>query len=165
MVIDLKRIFANDNASLPIDYELDLSSIEFSGYFPLKNPVSAKGCISNRASVVLLDLEISYFYEAPCDRCGEVVSNPHTFSVNKVLATSIEGEESDTIITVPDMSFDIDEFIYSEVVLDAPSKHLCSENCKGVCAVCGKNLNSGECQCDKKEVDPRLSKLLDLLNN
>lgn len=165
MVLDLKRIFAGDNVPLQIECELDMSSLEFSGYFPLKNPVTVRGNISNRASVVLLNLEIKYSYEAPCDRCGEAVSKPHTVKVEKVLATSIEGEESDTIVTVPDMTFDVDEFVYSEVVLDVPSKHLCKDTCKGVCSVCGVNLNYGECQCEKKEVDPRLSKLLDLLNN
>lgn len=165
MVLDLKRIFATDNSVLQIEHTLDMSDVDFMGNFPLKNPVKINGSISNKASVVSLNLLIEYEFSAPCDRCGIDAVHSHTVSVDKLLATAIERQESDTIITVPDMKFDVDEFVYSEVILDLPSKHLCKETCKGICCKCGKNLNEGDCGCSNKEVDPRLSKLMELLNN
>jgi uncharacterized protein len=33
------------------------------------------------------------------------------------------------------------------VILSAPMQPLCSDNCLGLCAQCGKNLNEGPCQC------------------
>ena len=39
----------------------------------------------------------------------------------------------------------------------------CSEECKGLCPTCGKNLNHEKCNC-KKEVDPRMAALLQLLD-
>ncbi len=165
MVLDLKRIFATDNSVLEIEHSLDMSDVDFMGNFPLKNPVKISGSVSNKASVVSLKLLIEYMFDAPCDRCGVDAIHNHTVTVDKLLATSIERQESDTIITVPDMKFDVDEFVYSEVILDLPAKHLCKETCKGLCVKCGKNLNEGECGCDTREVDPRLSKLLELLND
>ena len=85
--------------------------------------------------------------------------------MNKSLAPSIEGEESDSILPVPDMKLDLDELVYSEVVVSVPMKHLCKEDCKGICEKCGKNLNEGECGCPKREIDPRLSVLADLLKD
>ncbi len=165
MVLDLKRIFATDNSVLEIEHSLDMSDVDFMGYFPLKNPVKITGSVSNKASVVSLNLLIEYIFDAPCDRCGVNAIHNHTVTVDKLLATSIERQESDTIITVPDMKFDVDEFVYSEVILDLPAKHLCNEDCKGLCFKCGKNLNDGECGCDTREVDPRLAKLMELLEN
>lgn len=165
MIIDLKKIFVNDNSSLPIEYTLDLSNVEYSGQFPLKKPVSISGTVSNQASLVRLEAEISYEFEADCDRCGKLTVHKHTVKVNKSLAVSIEGEDSDTILLVPDMKLDVDELLYAEVIVSLPMKHLCSEDCKGICVKCGKNLNEGECGCPKKEIDPRLSALADLLNN
>ncbi len=165
MILDLKRIFATENSVLPIEHTLDMSDVDFMGNFPLKNPIKINGSISNKASVVLLDLNIEYQFSAPCDRCGCDAVHNHTVIVDKLLATAIERQESDTIITVPDMKFDVDEFVYSEVILDLPSKHLCKESCKGICFKCGKNLNKGECGCSDKEVDPRLAKLMELLDN
>ncbi len=165
MVLDLKRIFATDNSVLEVEHSLDMGDVDFMGYFPLKNPVKITGSVSNKASVVSLNLLIEYIFDAPCDRCGVNAIHNHTVTVDKLLATSIERQESDTIITVPDMKFDVDEFVYSEVILDLPSKHLCNENCKGLCEKCGKNLNEGECDCKTREVDPRLAKLMELLDN
>lgn len=166
MILDLKSIFANEGKTLNIEHSIDMSDVEFSGSYPLVSPVKAKGSISNRAGVVLLKLDMEYEFSAPCDRCGTDTSRKHTLTLERVLATSIEGEESDTIITVPDMKFDVDELIFSEVYLSLPTKHLCSETCKGYCFKCGKNLNEGSCDCESggKEIDPRLSKLYDLLN-
>ncbi|MBE6811182.1 MAG: DUF177 domain-containing protein [Ruminococcaceae bacterium] len=165
MILDLKRIFATDNSVLEIDHTLDMSEVDFFGNYPLKTPVIIKGSVSNRASVVSLNLNIEYTFAAPCDRCGVFAQHNHTVIVDKLLATAIERQESDTIITVPDMKLDVDEFVYSEVILDLPSKHLCNDDCKGICFKCGKNLNEGECGCSTKEVDPRLAKLMELLDN
>ncbi len=165
MIIDLKRIFVNDNSSLPLDYSLDLSSLEYMGEYPLKTPVRIKGEVSNGASLVRLLATISYDFEAPCDRCGTASLDKRSVTVDKSLAASIEGEESDTILLVPDMKLDLDELVYTEVLLSFPMKHLCKEDCKGICSKCGKNLNDGKCDCPEKEIDPRLAALADLLNN
>ena len=165
MILDLKRIFATENSALEINHTLDMSDVDFFGNYPLKTPVKITGSVSNKASVVSLKLTIEYVFAADCDRCGVFAQHNHTVIVDKLLATAIERQESDTIITVPDMKLDVDEFVYSEVILDLPSKHLCREDCKGICFKCGKNLNDGECGCDTREVDPRLAKLMELLDN
>ena len=165
MILDLKRIFATEGSVLNVEHSLDMSDVDFMGNYPLKNRVKIGGTISNKASVVSLNLIIEYIFAAPCDRCGVDAAHNHTVNIDKLLATAIERQESDTIITVPDMKLDVDEFVYSEVILDLPSKHLCNDNCKGICFKCGKNLNEGECGCNTREVDPRLAKLMELLDN
>ena len=165
MVIDLKRIFVNDNSSLPIEYALDLSTVEYAGSYPLKKPIKISGAVFNKASLVRLEAEIYFEFDAPCDRCGTDTKHSHTIALDKSLAASIEGEESDTILLVPDMKLDLDELIYSEVLVSLPMKHLCKADCKGICFKCGKNLNEGKCDCPEKEIDPRLAALAELLNN
>ena len=64
MIIDLKRIFVNEDSSLPIDYALDLSNVEFMGVYPLKKPVNFSGMVSNKASLVRLEAQISYEFDA-----------------------------------------------------------------------------------------------------
>ena len=165
MIIDLKRIFVNENSSLPIEYSLDMSAVDFSGVYPLKKPVKIVGAVSNKASLVELDAQITYVFEAPCDRCGVDYAKKHTLHIQKSLAPSIEGEDSDSILLTPDMKLQLDELVYSEVIVSLPMKHLCKEDCKGICPKCGKNLNEGKCDCPEKEIDPRLSALAELLNN
>ena len=163
MIIDLKHIFVKDNSSTAIEYALDLSDVEYMGSYPLKEPVTIKGTVSNSASLIRLEAEISYEFDAPCDRCGRDTVKKHIVPVSKSLASSIEGEESDTILIVPDMQLNLDELIYTEVITSLPMKHLCKEDCKGICFKCGKNLNEGKCECNTKEIDPRLAALAELL--
>ena len=165
MTLDLRRIFATDNSVLDIDGYLDMSDVDVASGFPLKKPVHYHGQIRNNASVVSLELFIDFEYSAPCDRCGNLTVQCHGVTVDKSLATSLERQESDTIITVPDMRLEVDELVYTEVILNLPSKHLCSDTCKGLCCKCGKNLNAGDCGCQKDEIDSRFEKLIELLNN
>lgn len=165
MALDLKKIFATEGFTLPISLTLDMSDVDYFGGCPLKAPVVVDGSVSNRAGVVRLYLEIGFEVSAPCDRCGIDAANKHTIVIDKSLAVSIENEDSDTILTVPNMKLDVDELVFSEVILNMPTKHLCKEDCQGICVQCGKNLNDGKCDCNFKEIDPRLQKLADLLNN
>ena len=47
--------------------------------------------------------------------------------------------------------------LYNEILVDLPTKVLCSEDCKGICRVCGHNLNEGTCDCEDTGLDPRMS--------
>jgi uncharacterized protein len=40
------------------------------------------------------------------------------------------------------------------VILSAPMQPLCSDDCLGLCARCGKNLNEGPCQCAPEPPTP-----------
>ena len=165
MTLDLRRVFATDNSRLDIDGSLDMSDVDFYSGFPLKKPVTYHGFVSNTSSVVTLKLDIQFEFVAPCDRCGVTASVCHGVTIEKLLAASLERQESDTIIVVPDMRLEVDELVYSEVILNLPRKHLCKEDCKGLCMKCGKNLNEGDCGCDLSQPDPRFEKLRELLDN
>ncbi len=165
MILDLKALFSGRVNSLDIDYSIDMSDVTYGGVCPLEKPVGIKGRVFNRADVVNLELIARYEYSAPCDRCGVQAVRMHSVEINRMLAVSSQGEQNDAIITVPDMKLDVDELVFSEVFLSLPTKHLCSETCKGICPMCGKNLNEGSCGCKTDETDPRLSKLKELLEN
>jgi uncharacterized protein len=44
-------------------------------------------------------------------------------------------------------------------------KPLCRDGCKGLCPVCGANLNVTTCGCDTRWADPRLAPLKALLDD
>ena len=62
---------------------------------------------------------------------------------------------------------DLTEAMRQYLSLATPMKPLCSEDCAGLCPVCGHNLNQGPCNCPLQETDPRWAKLstLALANN
>jgi uncharacterized protein len=54
---------------------------------------------------------------------------------------------------------DLGQLMLEQFYLSLPMKPLCAIDCKGLCAVCGTNLNRGTCTCDRQWEDPRLAAL------
>jgi uncharacterized protein len=59
---------------------------------------------------------------------------------------------------------DLEPFIREEMILAIPIGPLCSEDCKGLCPICGEDLNESSCSHEELPVDPRLSVLKTLLS-
>ncbi|MBQ5911373.1 MAG: DUF177 domain-containing protein [Clostridia bacterium] len=168
MLLDLKPLFAGSSDSLSVDFEMDLSEFEFLGVKPLRAPVAINGKIVSRAGIVESQLSCKVEYVGVCDRCLKETVKNYTAHINRVIVVSLENEDSeenDDIAVVPNMQLDLEDFCYPDIVMSLPTKLLCKGNCRGLCSVCGKNLNEGDCGCQVKEVDPRLAALAELLNN
>ena len=75
-----------------------------------------------------------------------------------------EGKEEtyDLILEPEKDGFDLDEFIINLLELKLPFRFLCDEDCKGLCPVCGTNLNTSECSCNDEKIDERFAMLKDL---
>ena len=50
---------------------------------------------------------------------------------------------------------DLSAALREQILLSIPPAPLCREDCKGLCSKCGKDLNEGECGCDRTVLDPR----------
>ena len=74
-------------------------------------------------------------------------------------------EDLNEISYIDGYDLDVDRMVNEEILLGFPMKVLCQEDCKGICKVCGANLNQGECGCDRTEPDPRMSVIRDIFNN
>jgi uncharacterized protein len=60
---------------------------------------------------------------------------------------------------------DLTEAIRQYIITAIPMKPLCKETCAGLCSICGKDLNLGDCGCHQEKIDPRWSELLKLKNS
>lgn len=52
---------------------------------------------------------------------------------------------------------DLAPLIAEQVILALPTQPLCAENCRGLCASCGTNLNRESCACASPKGDPRMA--------
>ena len=165
MILDLRSLFVNDGESLALDCRFDMSEVGFYGERPLKSPVLVKGSAYSRAGIVTLSVVCDCEYTAPCDRCGKQTVKHYKVPIERVLVSKLENGENDEIILLQDFKLDLYELCFTEVVLAMPSKHLCKEDCKGLCPECGKDLNDGPCGCATTSGDPRMAALAKLLEN
>ncbi len=164
MVLDLKGFLIGGDREIEIKTDLDFSEEEYGGEKLFPTPVSVVGKVFNKADVTSLQITCTVSVEKPCDRCGKLATHDLIVPIERVLVRELAGEEDDeTYLILPDEKLDLTEFCLSEIYLALPMKHLCSEDCKGICPTCGKNLNQGSCGCETKSIDPRLEVLAKLL--
>lgn len=158
MRLDLKNIIRTPGAALPFQFSIDLSDVEWNGEYPVSRPVDAVGTVRNMAGALVLTCQLSTVLDLTCDRCLKRFSEEKTVSYETLLAAELEQEDNDDIVLLEDEELDADELLRDVFILAMDSKHLCSEDCKGLCPGCGVDLNVEQCRC-QKEIDPRLAGL------
>lgn len=163
MILDLKAIFLNDGSVLHTDYFFNMAEVKVDSIYPFTSPVRVDITAENRAGLVKLSLATSFNYQRPCDRCGTGVTKAMQYNFEHYLVTSLSGDQNDDYIETPDHTIDLDELLTADILLELPSKFLCSDNCKGLCPKCGANLNETTCNCTTKQIDPRLEVLKQLI--
>ena len=78
-------------------------------------------------------------------------------------APEVEVDEEDMdVYSYQGEEVDLEPLLREQVILAVPFAPLCREDCKGLCPVCGIDLNTGTCTCDRTPIDPRWSALRNL---
>lgn len=164
MRLDLRDVILVPDAEKSFQCQVDLSDLEFYGRKPIVRPVLAQGRVVNHAGALVLNGTACSELDLVCDRCGKEFSREKVVPLDMLLATELEQEDSeDEIFLLDGNELDLDELVTTAFVLAMDTKNLCSEDCKGLCAKCGADLNLGPCGC-RPEVDPRLAALAQLLD-
>ena len=164
MRLDLRNIIHVPEATKPFRFQMDLSDLEFYGKHLITRPVQIEGGVTNHAGALVLEGTASSLLDLSCDRCGKAFSREKVVELNCLLATELEDEEHDEIYLIQGNEVDLEEVAGTAFILAMDTKNLCSDNCKGLCAKCGADLNNGPCGC-RPEVDPRLAALAQLLDD
>ncbi|MGM0668945.1 MAG: YceD family protein [Gemmatimonadota bacterium] len=95
-----------------------------------------------------------------CRRCLEPVVVPVHEELSLLFVPPGEergnGEEDFTrILPVEARELELAGVIREELILSERPYFLCREDCRGICPICGVNLNEESCQCSTEELDPR----------
>ena len=165
MKLDLKPLAQQPGGALPFALQADLSDVEWNGTRPFVQPVRVEGQVRNRAGALELKARLDTVLSLVCDRCAKPFQREKTVEYETLLAFELEnGEDGDIVLLDADGTLELDELMQEEFLLEMDTKNLCSEDCKGLCPGCGADLNRESCRC-KKEIDPRLAKLAQLLED
>ena len=92
----------------------------------------------------------------PCDRCLEDVRYEFALDFAKHVDIGLSDAE---------LTEELDESNFIDGYHLDVEKVLCKEDCKGLCPVCGQNLNTKSCDCEDTGLDPRMSVVRDLFKN
>ncbi len=125
------------------------------------NFAKVSGVIEYMNSQFFLTMKADVNLELVCDRCLSKYDVDKTYNISGLVT---ENEDSIEGILVENGKLDIEKVLIDEIMMSMSMKSLCSDECLGLCTICGINLNKDECECENDEIDPRLSGLLDFIN-
>jgi uncharacterized protein len=110
----------------------------------------------------------------PCARCLKEFCFPveSEFEEFFILTRYAPREEDKELVDddmdvslLPEEGIELGDIIEEQIWLNIPMKPLCHEGCRGLCSICGADLNRGECGCDRQYSDPRFAVLRNLRSN
>jgi uncharacterized protein len=141
----------------------------------LKGEARVSGQASRKRDEVSVKGIIRSTVEVACDRCAAPVAAPLEVEFSTAfipreqaaaVTENVELQEEDLALSFyEDGAVDVDELVREQILLALPTRQLCREECRGLCPICGKDLNIAQCSCREGEIDPRWAALADLKKN
>ena len=167
MEIDLGRV--EDRSTFSFDRTFDLPTPE-GGEASCAVAVTAD--VTRAESRYTIETRVKGEIRANCHRCLAHFAMPVEVAFDLVLnrgegGRPPEGVEEDDFVAIPaqgEARYDLLPRVREALILEIPIKLLCREDCKGVCAKCGGDLNEGDCGCGPVPGDPRWGALKRFLN-
>ncbi|WP_165061538.1 DUF177 domain-containing protein [Adlercreutzia sp. ZJ154] len=137
-------------------YEAELSPFCLSvgiDEYSFDKPLHWQVDITNTGGALLVAGTVEGTARGICARCLEdavfdVVGEIEGYFLIPGVEADLDDIDEDEFDTLPaDDVLDMVPLIEAALILEMPLVPVCTEDCKGLCAKCGKNLNEGECDC------------------
>ena len=170
MQIALNDVLKDDGKILRCDVELGLDTFSTKlGRYPITRQTPVSLVLTNKGRRnLLIQGKAELTVRIPCGRCLTDVPVPFVLDFEREVDMNLTEEERkkalDECAYIHGYDLDVDELVYSEILVNWPLRVLCNEDCKGICSICGKNLNHGTCDCDHTDFDPRMAQIRDIFN-
>ncbi len=173
MILDLRDL-KGSREHIARRYAASAFQAEADDDYVVAGPVNLSLDIGKDRATYRLVGRLQTSLELTCGRCLEPFSVPIDVDVDLRYLPHVEnrgeGElevEEDDLTTAyyKDEQIDLGQLVREQLWLTLPMKPLCRDACKGLCPVCGTNLNVTSCGCDTRWADPRLAPLKGLLDD
>ncbi|MDE6780228.1 MAG: DUF177 domain-containing protein [Ruminococcus sp.] len=146
MKINLRQIFNIVGESKDLAYSIPEDELSAIHGYCFSSPVDVSGRIFNRAGIVYLEYSVRFSLSLVCDRCIKEFDREYAFDFSHIVVQNMNGDNDDYIVA-DGGSIELNEIAFTDLLLQLPSKNLCKDDCKGLCMICGCNLNESDCNC------------------
>lgn len=171
MLLNLSDVLGEQHKTIEREIPVEMTEISHESFtYPIlsKDLLSLKiEHIKNRE--LLITGTCRLIVEIPCDRCLEPVETELMLDFSKDVDLDVpdgeQPEELDETNYIDGYELDVEQLLCNEVLIGWPTKILCSDDCKGICNICGQNLNRGACSCEDTSLDPRMSVIRDIFES
>jgi uncharacterized protein len=164
MKLELKRGCEDYSETLDLEEAAEDLEIKAEGATFCK-PIGVRLAVTKSQDQMICRGEVRTQVSLECSRCLTQYEQSLTSDIDFVIdlaggADAEKSEEDGYFVADPSSPFfEIDDLVKESLILSLPLKPLCSEDCKGLCPICGVDLNKKQCDCVKDEIDPRWEQL------
>lgn len=117
----------------------------------------------NKEGILVQASDLVLMVDRECSRCLTAFEHPISITIEELFASPRPIDESEFFIG-QDGQLDLAPLLRAETLIQLAHREYCREDCKGLCAYCGTNLNDTTCDCADNQIDPRMAKLKELLD-
>jgi uncharacterized protein len=163
------KIFIRDlNEGIHEFYEeIPPGKIELSEADSYPNPLSLKLYVDRLDNIYRVKVHVKTTANYHCDRCLESYEQEIDDYIEQIYQLgpgTLDDDDEVQVLPADTQEIIVDEVIQEVCIMSRSIQSLCSDSCKGLCSICGTNLNKKQCKCENDNIDPRLEKLKSLLN-
>lgn len=142
---------------------------QFSGRLPVSlrlgevtvdGPMSVSGVLTGMVDGVLARFTTSATAHVVCGRCLTEWDE----EVGATATQLFRKEPDEDGYRIVDKTVDIAACAIDELAMSLPATPLCREECKGLCPICGTDLNSAPCDGHEEDLDSPFAALKDLFD-
>ncbi len=165
MLVDVSSILKDVGGKVDVSGNISIEDTDFLGesfHFEL---LEVNGKFINNGKSLMLEAEVEAKVDVNCARCRKPLLETIRFSIDEAFMQGEEPGVDEDVYMFDGHKIDISEVVYNCFFMNAPGKFLCSDDCKGICPVCGVDRNEHECACEGESIDPRWEAILSKLNN
>jgi len=162
-IFDVGRLRLSSGEARRLELDVPVDAFEFGGqrYAVPGGEVHATLDVAHTTSGYSLRLRFTSELEGPCMRCLEPAD--HELSIDAREVDQPGGGEELSSPYLDEDQLDVQSWARDALALSLPTQIVCREECKGLCPVCGENLNqAAPDHFHEREPDPRWAALREL---
>jgi len=143
------------------DFDFDYETIRLGDDLTVQKFVSTSR-FSRTPQGLVLQGDFQAETELECVRCLDMFTQPLKWSVTELYAFERRNMTESGLLVPDDGQIDLEPLLREYALLEFPISPVCKTDCKGLCPVCGENLNNSDCG-HRPGLDSPFSALMDLL--
>ena len=152
----------NESVGFSREFEFDQPEIQLEDDLRVEN-FSGNALFERTQRGLIMTARFSGRVINQCARCLDDITQPLAADFTELFAFHAKDMDESELMVPESGVIDLTPLVREYLLLDFPITPLCKPDCAGLCPVCGTNWNHAKCDCKTETIDPRLSKLKDLL--
>lgn len=143
-------------------FEFEYASVRIGGELAVKD-LSGDIRLTRTAQGLYLEGVLFAVYPMECSRCLTPFDQVLAPKLSDLFVYPAEKADDPILAIAETGTLDLHPYLREMMLLDIPIQPVCRPDCRGLCPVCGNNLNEETCDHPEREIDPRMEPLKALL--